>query len=229
MQENSTAPDVQTFPRSQRQITLGRDPSCDVQLKGVGSSRFHALVMCDENGVWIQDTNSSFGIRVNNVPVKKAQLADGVVITVGIVRFKLSYTLSEISFYSVRELEKGDTRAIPVDHGDVTTVGRDASNKLCLAHPLVSRFHATVLRKAGVLTIIDHGSTNATFVNGEPAHRKALDEGDIIQIGPYRLFVTGARCSKPRTSTASGSRPLTLACGGEPDAFEWNISLHRAR
>jgi ABC-type multidrug transport system ATPase subunit len=48
-----------------------------------------------------------------------------------------------------------------------------------------------VLRKNGALAIIDHGSTNTTFINGEPAHRRNIDEGDIIQIGPYRLFVSG--------------------------------------
>jgi ABC-type multidrug transport system ATPase subunit len=55
----------------------------------------------------------------------------------------------------------------------------------------VSRFHAAVRRTSDKgLVIEDTGSTNATFVNGTPVRRKGLDEGDIIQIGPYRLFVS---------------------------------------
>ena len=205
MPEPISTPGIQTFPRSQKRITLGRDPSCDVCLRGVGSSRFHAIVFCDETGVWIQDSNSTFGVRVDNVPVRKAQIENGNVITAGVVRFKISFDASDISFSPVRDFETDFPRTITTvdDAGDATTIGRDPSNKICLPHPLVSRFHATVFRKNGTLTVVDHGSTNATFINGGPAHRKNLDDGDVIQIGPYRLFVSGGTLQQAQALTVS--------------------------
>jgi ABC transport system ATP-binding/permease protein len=199
MSENLSTANVLSFPISRRQITFGRDPSCDVPLKGIGASRFHAVVLCNDSGIWIQDSNSSFGTRVDGVPVKKVRLADGNVITAGITRFRIAIDASTISFLPVRELEPGDDRTVTIEGGNITTIGRDPSNKICLSHPLVSRFHATVRRTPGRgtgLTIEDHGSTNATFVNGRPLHRAYLDEGDIIQIGPYRLFVSNGTLQK---------------------------------
>jgi ABC transport system ATP-binding/permease protein len=193
MSEPSSSKDVFTFPISKKQITFGRDPSCDVPLKGIGASRFHAVVNCDSSGsgVWIQDSNSSFGTRVDGVPVKKARLADGGVITAGVTRFKVAIDASTVSFFPIRELEPGSEQSVTVEARHTTTIGRDPSNEICLSHPLVSRFHATVRRAPDKrLTIEDHGSTNATFVNGTPTRKSGLYEGDIIQIGPYRLFVS---------------------------------------
>lgn len=190
MTESSSTANVFSFPRSKNRVTLGRDQSCDIPLRGFGASRFHAVVQWDHDSVWIQDSNSSFGVRVDNALVKKSLLANGAVITAGITRFKISYDKATVSFSPVREQE-ADRRSVEFDGGNVTTIGRDPSNKICLAHPLVSRFHATVHRSAGNrLEIHDNGSTNTTFVNGTPVHSRKLDDGDIIQIGPYRLFVS---------------------------------------
>src|SRR5215212_353345 len=58
--------------------------------------------------------------------------------------------------------------------------------------PEISRRHARVSRGAdGQLTIEDLGSANVTFVNGERIDvPRALDSGDVVQVGQTVLQVT---------------------------------------
>lgn len=70
---------------------------------------------------------------------------------------------------------------------DETTLGRSADNTFSLDDMTVSRRHARIKVDAhGVVTLIDQGSTNGTFVNGrrvEAGWPVGLDEGDRLQFG----------------------------------------------
>jgi two-component system cell cycle response regulator len=70
---------------------------------------------------------------------------------------------------------------------DEATLGRSAENTLPLHDMTVSRRHATVRMDArGLVTLIDNGSTNGTFVNGnrlEVGRPVTVEEGDRIQFG----------------------------------------------
>ena len=69
-----------------------------------------------------------------------------------------------------------------------TSIGRQGDCAVCLESPAVSRVHARVLHKDGDVYVEDLGSSNGTFVNGERIHgRRALIEGDTLQIGPYHF------------------------------------------
>lgn len=72
-------------------------------------------------------------------------------------------------------------RAVPIN-GSVT-IGRASDCELALAESSVSRRHARVLRRSGVLWVEDLGSRNGTFVNGMAVRSRALTIGDRIQIG----------------------------------------------
>jgi ABC-type multidrug transport system ATPase subunit len=185
----STAPAF-VFPKTMRTITLGRDSSCDVPLKGIGSSRIHAVIAIEGGLITIEDRNSTFGTRVDGKPVSKAALADGAVITAGVCKFKVQIDGQNIILLPVKEPEQAKESPQREDKTATVTIGRDPANSICLSHPLVSRFHAT-FRDAGRgrFVIEDHGSTNGTFVNGSPVHTGQVDEGDIVQVGPYRFFL----------------------------------------
>jgi hypothetical protein len=77
----------------------------------------------------------------------------------------------------------------PLVDGNEVLVGRSSDLDMVLVEEMVSRRHARIELRAGVLTIEDLGSTNGTFVNGEKVLRAELNEGDRVLIGTSILKV----------------------------------------
>ena len=57
----------------------------------------------------------------------------------------------------------------------------------------VSRRHAEVLRTADGYSVRDVGSLNGTYVNRERIEEAPLGNGDVVQVGKFKLvFFQGA-------------------------------------
>jgi Protein of unknown function (DUF3662)/Inner membrane component of T3SS, cytoplasmic domain len=69
-------------------------------------------------------------------------------------------------------------------------IGRAADCELRLHDRLVSRLHARVHARDGVLVLTDLGSTNGTRVNGQGVREVVLGAGDRIAIGGTTLVVS---------------------------------------
>ncbi|MEQ2005648.1 MAG: FHA domain-containing protein [Limisphaerales bacterium] len=69
----------------------------------------------------------------------------------------------------------------------VVTLGRRADNPLCLAHDTVSGRHCDLAEADGLLTILDHGSTNGTFIRGERIEQGTVAPGETFQLGGVEL------------------------------------------
>jgi len=70
----------------------------------------------------------------------------------------------------------------PLPEGEFS-VGRHASNNLCVEETAVSRRHFVIRRSGPRCTLQDLESRNGTFVNGTPVTEHALEQGDEIRIG----------------------------------------------
>jgi FHA domain len=70
-----------------------------------------------------------------------------------------------------------------------TTIGRADDNRIALAgDDYASGHHARIESGRDGVWVIDLGSTNGTFVNGERINgRRRLHEGDLLQIGDTEL------------------------------------------
>jgi len=71
----------------------------------------------------------------------------------------------------------------------VTTAGRDPRSGIFLDDVTVSRRHAEFRVERGELKVVDIGSLNGTYVNGQPIDSAALTNGDEIQMGKFRLVL----------------------------------------
>lgn len=94
---------------------------------------------------------------------------------------------------------------LPLPAGE-TTVGRDAGSELVFDDAGVSRRHALLVRAADTVTIQDAGSTNGTWVNGQPVSNvRELLPGDRVQLGSTVLAYEGPRRAAPLMPPVRGT------------------------
>ncbi|KLU08858.1 MULTISPECIES: FHA domain-containing protein [Kocuria] len=70
---------------------------------------------------------------------------------------------------------------------DEVPAGRHPSSEIFLDDVTVSRRHARFVRRGDTFEIIDSGSLNGTYVNGDRVDSATLDNGDEVQIGKFRF------------------------------------------
>ena len=75
----------------------------------------------------------------------------------------------------------------------VTVIGRSTDADIVLDDAWVSRRHAEVHLIDGRARVIDLGSTNGTFVDGERVHAGNLSEGSTITVGRTRIIYRGGQ------------------------------------
>jgi len=108
----------------------------------------------------------------------------------------------------------------------VIRLGRAPDNDFVLDAPSVSRYHAMFSYAEGVQPIItDLGSTNGTFINGEPVTEpRQLSPQDLIFLGGFLLHVDGRTIKQHDLSASSvTARDITKEIGGK--TILKNISL----
>jgi pSer/pThr/pTyr-binding forkhead associated (FHA) protein len=66
-------------------------------------------------------------------------------------------------------------------------LGRSPDNDVILRDPATSGHHARLERRGEEFWVVDLGSTNGTFVNGESIQEKQLNHGDRLTIGQNSL------------------------------------------
>lgn len=80
------------------------------------------------------------------------------------------------------------------------SVGRDSTSHIRLYDTEVSRRHAEFRLVDDVWHLVDVGSANGTFVNGQPVKDTSLHAGDRVQIGQSILVFSAGRGDAPSTS-----------------------------
>jgi pSer/pThr/pTyr-binding forkhead associated (FHA) protein/predicted RNA-binding Zn-ribbon protein involved in translation (DUF1610 family) len=86
-----------------------------------------------------------------------------------------------------------------------TRIGRSLAADVRFDDPTVSRRHALIVRQADGVRLLDDRSLNGVFVNGARVDGRALQDGDEIVLGRYRLlFLTVPAAAEPSGAAASG-------------------------
>ncbi|HYV25644.1 MAG TPA: sigma 54-interacting transcriptional regulator [Pyrinomonadaceae bacterium] len=81
--------------------------------------------------------------------------------------------------------KKGTTFPLAADQ---ITIGRESASAVSLKHASVSRRHCVIEREGDTFKIRDLGSSNGTFVNGQPVNDKILNHADQVRIGSIALL-----------------------------------------
>ena len=74
-------------------------------------------------------------------------------------------------------------------HGGMINIGRGADNDIVITDFSVSRSHARIVIQGKSYEIIDAGSRNGTFVNGDRIESRLIQAGDTITLGRFKINV----------------------------------------
>ncbi len=104
------------------------------------------------------------------------------------VRYRASGVLVRTLLVEVIEGPDRGTSAT----GDILAIGTATGSALRLTDPGVSRFHVELLGAADRIAVIDHGSTNGTFVGAIRIERGLIEPGTVIRVGATSIRVGDA-------------------------------------
>lgn len=107
----------------------------------------------------------------------------------------------------VVELGGKEVARVPLK-GPSMVIGRDPSADIHLDNRALSRRHAQIEKRGAAIWIRDLGSQNGTYVNGVKIEsQQALDVGDVIEVGRYKLSIIGVEKAADNTPVLTLTGP----------------------
>lgn len=197
-----------------RVIRIGRSQDNDVVLGYPFISGHHARLTVVGGRAVLEDLGSRNGTAVNT-PTQR--------ITTTAIRPSDTVYFGTLPVPAARLLGEGlvqgdaPVRELSLERSSLV-LGRNPDCDVVLASPSVSRRHASLVRRAGVIRVEDLGSANGTFVNGSRISAPTvLSTGDLVSIGGHHLRVaaTGTLLESPwRGNVTVEVRGVSIAGGG---------------
>lgn len=227
------------FPLDGHRRVLGRDASIsDLHLEHALVSRQHAAFETDETGqVTVVDLRSTQGTFVNGTRIDRRILKDGDVVgfgRAGVVAFRFrcapgSSETPSVDAVRSRLLAAGQaashagarqpsavvaapSKANEAPTPSVVRIGRAPDNDIVLESPAVSRYHARIeYGPQGDAQVVDGGSTNGTFLNGESVRdSRRVTPQDLVFLGGFLLRINGREIT---THDLTSSRLIASGIG----------------
>ncbi len=173
-------------------MTVGRRPDNAIVLAHEYVSGYHGRFDLRDDGTWVYtDLESTNGTYVNGRRVKHAVLRNGDVLRIGDIygnSVSLTFRLGKAEQLAMPLPSTIQIGTTALEMQTTLLIGRDPQANIHLPAPTVSWHHARLDRAGAGHVLTDLGSTNGTFVNGRRiTGRHTLTQGDVIQIGPFRL------------------------------------------
>ena len=190
-----------TFPLTKQIITIGRDPESDVLINRPTISGFHAQIIHNGNELVFIHPHPARGRTLNGITYQGRVVAGDEQFRKNLVRGDVFRIIDEHGTFVTLTYNDGsgapqdilpDIRPVPLG-APVITLGRLPDNTVVLDHPQVSGHHARLELVQGGYRILDLGATNHVYVNAKRVSTQALQAGDEIRIGPFKLTYTGTQ------------------------------------
>ena len=90
---------------------------------------------------------------------------------------------------------------------DRTTLGRRPYNDIVIDNLAISGEHAVLQVSGGDIYLEDLNSTNGTYVNGKSAKKQLLRNGDMIEVGKYKIKFISESVDEAATKSARSEVP----------------------
>lgn len=180
---------------------VGTDTKCHLVLDDSSVSEKHAQFQLEGTHLYLSDLNSFKGTFVNGQKVtERFQLRAGDIVKVGDVELEITDPKERTGKGAAGQRSKSDWsmtalsgelkgKAIPL-HGTMV-LGRSEKCDVVINDEHMSRRHAEINLRDGVLRIIDLNSSNGTRVNNVKITEKVLKPGDKISFDQLVFIVAG--------------------------------------
>ncbi|MFJ3222363.1 FHA domain-containing protein [Streptomyces sp. NPDC086783] len=185
-----------------RDYHVGRDPLSDVVIDDIRVSWHHAVLRPEGDHWTVEDEGSTNGTFADGRRVHEWGVGPGSVIRFGNPSDGPRVLLvdrqpaaperpSAVHTPSATGTFRQPTTVRPLPARTVR-IGRGGDNDLVVDDLVVSRRHAELRARAdGTYEIVDLGSHNGTFLNGQPVERAVVTAGDIVGIGHSAFCLVG--------------------------------------
>jgi ABC-type multidrug transport system ATPase subunit/pSer/pThr/pTyr-binding forkhead associated (FHA) protein len=183
--------------------SVGRDLNCDLVANHQSVSRKHGEFSVAD-GAWVyRDLASANHSWVGARPIADLKVTGPAEIGLGrdsgiVLKLRLepadsrasisrSISVSSSASESRSRTSHSESPAKPLTlTGRELTIGRGSGNDVVISDLLASRNHASIRRMGkDRFQVVDHGSTNGTFLNGRRVVTADLREGDLISVGGH--------------------------------------------
>ena len=167
-------------------ISFGRYPDNDLVLPSPNVSKHHGFFRLTPRGLYVEDLNSTNGLLINGLKAGQGILREGDILRID--DEKRSVTTGVLFFFNTASGQYSWKNQQVAGQKEVL-IGRDSRCDVVLNHVSVSKRHASIVQDGGGFSVVDHNSTNGTFVNGSRIHGHCrLKEKDILRIVDTRLI-----------------------------------------
>jgi ABC-type multidrug transport system ATPase subunit len=185
-----------------RDYHVGRDPLSDIVIDDARVSWHHAVLRPDADHWTLEDEHSTNGTYADGRRIQEWGVGPGSVIRFGNPADGPCVTLADrpapaperpsaVSMPAFTGTFRQPTTVRPLPSRTVR-IGRAGDNDLVVDDLIVSRRHAELRAMPdGTYEIVDLGSHNGTYLNGQPVARAPVGPGDIVGIGHSAFCLVG--------------------------------------
>lgn len=198
------------YPLDKQVINIGRHPDNDIVINDTVVSGFHVQIVREGNQLTIIHPHPQHQKTTNGILYKGYQITGDKPFRKPLERGDIFRIGNEEGTWVTLTYNDGSgaiqeilpvIRPIPLG-ASLITIGRRPDNTVILNHPQVSGQHARLeLIQGGQggqsgYRLVDAGSTNGVYVNGQRISNQLLKSGDEIHIGPFKLTYTGTQLTQ---------------------------------
>jgi pSer/pThr/pTyr-binding forkhead associated (FHA) protein len=208
-------------------VVVGRDPNADLVLDHPLVSRRHAYFQVIKGQVFCLDTGSRTGIVWEGKAKRSGWMDGDREIKIGPFAIRVDGGTPGSGRMDPRKVRSWEDEGMPSLSLELpgkrdrtpwrvsrvlTLFGRGSGCRLRLASSEVSRFQGSLLYTPEGLGVIDLLGRGGIIVNGQPVRWSWIEDGDRLEVGPYRFRVRGERPSVNPVSLPT----VTLAAPTHP-------------
>ncbi len=194
------------IPLEGTRFTLGRAPDNEIVLAESYVSSHHGRLEFSQDAWHYVDLDSTNGTYINGRKGKQAVLHHNDILRIGDPQGNSVSLTFEAPAEAPAPGVAGAYGTVMMGSTSLRqvqslTIGRDPHCDLHLQAPVVSGQHARLDRSDQGALLVDLGSTNGTYVNGQRLTRPhPLEEGDVVQIGPFTLIYAAQQLQQYATT-----------------------------